>query len=72
MSRWATLEAACVQCKKVLRENGVSYCRNCLDAVAATILDASRSPITCDLRCRTVGLELLATGGFVCCEGEVT
>lgn len=71
MTRRSTLDAlACVECKEVLREDGVPYCRNCLDRAAASILDASRPTITCDLRCKTVGLEVISGPYFTCCRGE--
>jgi hypothetical protein len=60
----------CARCKNELPEHGLDYCRGCMDAALVALLDADRPQITCDLRCKTVGLEVLRGPYFTCCRGE--
>lgn len=60
----------CAQCKRNWPEDGLRYCRKCLDAELVRVLDARRPRITCDLRCRSMGIEVLRSGYFSCCEPQ--
>lgn len=70
MSRFSTAHL-CAHCKTYDREPDVAYCRPCMDAQIARLLDELQPTQGCDLKCKTQGLEVLSKRHFRCCKGEV-
>lgn len=70
MSRTFTAHL-CAHCRIHDREPDLTYCRGCLDAHLATLLDELQPRQGCDLRCKAVGLETLTSKHFRCCGGAI-